>query len=285
MFERQTTGSVVCPSCGRLVGVRDAQCLNCGRRNPGMWGFTQLFQKLGRDLGFGPIVIGTALVLYLLGLAADPSNIGRGGLFSLLSPGTEAQFLFGASGSLPVFGFDRWWTVLSAGWLHGGLLHIGFNLYWVKQLSPAVAHLFGPGRSVLIFLGSSVVGFGATSIAGQFGGFLPSFLTGATITVGASAAIFGWLGALIYYGRRTGSSSLSQQMLSFAVPLFVLGLLLPMVDNWAHLGGFGGGWLLARWLDPLRPERIDHVIAAVVGYLLSLVAVVVSVLHGLQFLR
>jgi len=52
MFGRQTTGSVVCTSCGRLVGVNDETCYNCGRRNPGLWGFGPLLRRLGNDLGF-----------------------------------------------------------------------------------------------------------------------------------------------------------------------------------------------------------------------------------------
>ena len=47
MFKRQTSGSVVCTSCGSLVGVREEKCFNCGRRNPGMWGLAPLLRMLG----------------------------------------------------------------------------------------------------------------------------------------------------------------------------------------------------------------------------------------------
>jgi rhomboid protease GluP len=263
------------------VGVRDERCLNCGRRNPGLWGFHGVFRALGQDFGFMPFALGVCLVLYAIALLLQPEGIASRGVLGLLSPGIEANYLLGASGAIPVFEFGRWWTPLSATWLHGGLLHIGFNLYWIYQLSPAVSHLYGPARSVLIYIGSSVVGFTATSLAGAYGGFLPSFLRGAPVTVGASAAIFGWLGALVYYGRRSGSTRMSQQMLGFVIPLMVLGLLLPMVDNWAHAGGFAGGYLLGRVLDPLRPERVDHAIAAVAALIASAAAIVVSFLAGL----
>jgi rhomboid protease GluP len=290
MFQRQTSGSVVCPSCGRLVGVGDPQCFNCGRRNPGLWGFTQLFQRLGRDLGFGSIAIGVCLVLYVISLVIDPSQIGMGGLFGLLSPSEKALGLLGWSGAVPVFDHGRWWSVLSAGWLHGGLIHIGFNMYWLHMLSPATAHIFGPGRSILIFVGSSVAGFAVTSgvlyvnvfYLGLAGPLRVVGLAGAPYTVGASAAIFGWIGALIYYGRRTGGSQLRQQLLGFVIPMFVLGLLIPGIDNWAHIGGFGGGYLLAKWLDPMKPERIDHMVAGLAALALSLLAVLASVLVGLR---
>ncbi len=138
MFNRPTTGSVVCPSCGRLVGVRDPECFNCGRRYPGLWGFAPVLQKVGLDLGFTQIVFVVCGVLYALTLMTDPSAIGGGGFLSLLAPGQRPLFLFGASGAVPVFAAGRWWTVLSAAWLHGGLLHIGMNMMWLRQLMPVV---------------------------------------------------------------------------------------------------------------------------------------------------
>ena len=55
---------------------------------------------------------------------------------------------------------------------------------------------------------------------------------------------------------------------------------MPGIDNFAHLGGFCGGYLLARWLDPLKPEKLDHLLAALIGIGLSLAAVVASVVLG-----
>ena len=57
MFKRQRTGSLVCASCGSLVGVNDDKCYNCGRRNPGLWGFGPMLRAFGNDLGFVALVI------------------------------------------------------------------------------------------------------------------------------------------------------------------------------------------------------------------------------------
>ena len=89
----------------------------------------------------------------------------------------------------------------------------------------------------------------------------------------------GLLGALVYYGRRTGSSLASSQAWSYAIPLFIFGLIIPGIDNYAHAGGFGGGYLAGRLLDPLRPERVDHMLGAVVCLALTVLSIVVSVLH------
>ena len=269
MFRRQTTGSVVCASCGYLVGVNDAQCYHCGRRNPGLWGFAQAFRQLGHDMGFVPFVMGTCIVLYTAMIVLSGTSALQGqGLMSLLAPSTLVTVMFGAAGVIPIFGLHRWWTLLSASWLHGSLLHIGFNLLWIRQLAPAVGEFYGPGRMIIIYTVSGVCGFALSTIVGS------------SITLGASASILGLLGALVYYGRRTGSSHVGGQAWSWAISVFVMGLLLPNVDNWAHAGGFAGGFLAARFLDPLKPERIDHLVAAVVCLALSLLSIVVSIVHS-----
>ncbi len=282
MLNRRTTGSVVCPSCGRLVGVRDEKCLGCGRSNPGLWGFGPWLNQLGRNFGFTEVIIAGCSGLFIITLLLrDPESIG-GGIFSLLSPGRKALFLFGASGALPIFTFDRWWTVLSAAWLHGGVLHILMNMMWIRQLVPALTEFYGVGRLVIIYTVASITGFGVTSFMGLFA--LPWPLQGAGFTVGASAPLFGLFGALVLYGQRTGSRMLSRQVWQWVIIFVVIGLLIPFIDNWAHLGGFAGGWLAARYLDPMKSESPQHLVAAFVCLAATLLSIIVSVLHGRQFL-
>lgn len=279
MFGRQTSGSVVCVSCGYLVGVNDDTCYNCGRRNPGLWGYATAVRRLGSDLGFAPFVIGLSVVMYVASLLLSQGNVGMVG-FNFLSPNTYALFIMGASGFEPVFLHGRFWTVLSAGWLHGSLIHILFNLYWVRQLAPAVSDLYGPGRLVIIYTVATVLGFAMSSTAFLIGLPIP-FLGGARFTVGASAAIFGLLGALVYYGRRTGSSAIYRQALMYAAMMFVFGLVMAGIDNWAHAGGFVGGYTAGRVLDPMQPERVNHMVWALVCLALTVLSILASVVHGL----
>lgn len=283
MFKRQTSGSVVCRSCGLLVGVNDEECYNCGASNPGLWGWAPILRRLGSDFGFVNFVTASCILLYILTLVADPTGIRMGGMMSFLSPSQSALFLFGASGSVPVFLFDRWWTLLSAAWLHGGLLHVGLNLYWIRQLAPPTADIYGAGRMILIYTVASIVGFAASSTAGLLIPGVP-LLGGAQFTIGASAPLFGLLGALVYSGRRGGSSIVGKQAQSLALIMFVLGFIFPGVDNWAHAGGFAGGYLMSRWLDPMLPERIDHVFAAVICLGVAVLTIVISVLTGARYL-
>jgi rhomboid protease GluP len=277
---------VVCTSCGSLVGVNDERCYTCGRRNPGLWGFAPLARSLGRDLGFVTFVVGACIVLYVATLVMSGTGIGMQGLMSLLAPSTPSLFLFGASGAIPVFLYGRWWTVASASWLHGSFLHILFNMLWVRQLGPATAETYGAARMVIIYTVAGMCGFILSSLAGYYLVRMPiPFLRGAQFTIGASASIFGLLGAMVYYGRRGGSSAIRREAVGYAGMLFVFGLVMPGIDNYAHAGGFAGGYIVARWLDPLRPERTDHVVAALICLGLSALAILVSVLDGLGLLR
>jgi membrane associated rhomboid family serine protease len=63
--------------------------------------------------------------------------------------------------------------------------------------------------------------------------------------------------------------------------MFVFGLLMPGVDNYAHAGGFAGGYVAGLLLDPLKPERLNHLIGALICLALSLGAIVLSVITGL----
>ena len=281
---RQRVGSVVCPSCRNLVGVNDERCFHCGRWNPGLWGFTPLLRRLGNDLGFVSLIVWGCAGLYALTLVAAGPSIRMNGLFSLLSPDTRTLFLFGASGAVPVFGYGRWWTVVSAAWLHAGALHILFNMMWVRQLGPATADIYGAARMVIIYTIAGICGFLLSSVAYVAMPPLP-LLRGAGFTVGASASVFGLLGALVHYGRRGGSSLVRREAVGYATTLFVFGLLMPGVDNFAHGGGFIGGYLAAKLLDPLRPERVEHLLLALGCLGVAALSIVVSVIRGLALFR
>ena len=279
MLKRQTEGSVICPACGVLVGVNDETCYNCGRRNPGLWGYAAALRRLGNDLGFVPLVMGGTITLYALSLL-----LSRGSIHGMLSPDNRVLLALGASGAFPVFEMGRWWTVLTAGWLHGSFLHVLFNVMWIRQLAPAVADLYGAGRMAIIYTIAGVTGFALSSAAGLYFPNIP-IIPGAVFSVGASANIFGLLGALFHYGRRTGNSHAREAGLQYAIFLGLFGLIPGTgVDNWAHAGGFAGGLAASMLLDPLTRERTDHMIGALICLSLTVVALVASFVTALPYL-
>ncbi|HEY2434985.1 MAG TPA: rhomboid family intramembrane serine protease [Vicinamibacterales bacterium] len=276
---RQKTGSVVCASCGSLVGVKDDRCYSCGRRNPGLWGFGPVLRRFGNDFGFTTVIVYGCAGLYTLALLLtilSGGNLMQGNVFTLLGPNQFASDALGAAGAYPVFVDGRWWTLLSAGWLHAGALHILFNMMWVRQLGPGVADIYGEARMIVIYTIASVAGFFLSSFLGAHPAWSLPFLRGAGYTVGASAPIFGLLGALVHYGRRGGSRQVYSQAMTYAIVLFLFGFFVGGVDNSAHLGGFVGGFLASTWLDPLKRERMDHFIGAAVCLVATVLAVGVS---------
>jgi len=258
--------------------------MTCGRWNPGMWGFAPVLTRLGRDMGFVPFVIGSCVVLYVASVLADfqPGS----GIFSLFSPSALGLFVFGGSGQVPVFEYGRWWTVLAASWLHVNLIHILVNMMSVRNVAPIVGEFYGASRMIIIYVVGGIAGFLTSSLWGRYLGIYFSsvpFLQGALLTAGASASIAGLIGAVFYYGHRTGSRHVSDQARMWIMSFLFMGFLFPRIDNFAHLGGLAGGYVCAKFLDPLVPERLDHFLIAIVLLVLSAIAVLVSVILGWQF--
>jgi len=242
---RQVEGSVVCPQCGRLVGVREEKCPFCGAWRPGLFGWaTVLRRSLGGRLDLFTLIGVACGTLYALALLLEPEAVLQpAGFLSILSPGTRALYQLGMTGGV-AWQQGWWWTPLTAVYLHGSLLHIVFNVMWIRNLGPGVAEVYGQGRAFLLF-----------SIAG-IGGFLVSNVMTGVPTIGASGSIFGLLAALIVYGRRRGSSVMTQQLWQWAIILGVFGFVMPGINNWAHGGGFAAGWIVAQLMD-LDDDRQD----------------------------
>lgn len=267
---RKTTGAILCPSCGRLTNADAPVCLICGRRRPGMWGFGGLVGKLFRRGSFTDVVSVACVALYVASLVIDPAAVLRPrGPFDIFSPSPQALQWLGMTGA---FAWDqgRWWTLLTAIYLHGSLLHILFNVLWIRQLGPAVGELYGRARLVVIFTVSGAAGF------------VVSDLIGIPFTIGASGAIFGLLGAMVAFGRKRGGvfgTLVLRQYGQWALILFVLGFFMSGVNNLAHAGGFAGGLLAGLTLsfaDQKAETSVDRLLASaavaltVIGFALAL---------------
>ena len=259
--------------------MRDDKCYQCGRSNPGLWGYGPAIRKLGADFGFASFVVGLCIIMYALTLVASGRELQviRGG-FNILVPSQGSLLLFGMSGTIPVFRFGWWRTLLTASWLHGSLLHILFNMYWVRILVPQTTELFGPARTVIIYVVAGASGFLLSSVGGLFP--IP-ILGGGGFTVGASASILGLVGALVHYGERSGSSLIRGEATRLAIIFIVMGFIMSGVDNYAHIGGFAGGYAASALLKPLARERGDHMIGAAVCMGATVLALVYSVFRNL----
>jgi rhomboid protease GluP len=242
-----------------------------------MFGYAPAVQRLFGRLDFAKLVTIACVALYVLALALQPDAILQSfGLFSFLSPGSRALFQLGMTGG-PAWRYHWWWTLLTAIYLHGGLLHIFFNVMWIRNLGPTVESVFGTARAFVIF-----------SVAGA-AGFLVSNLATGHPSIGASGSIFGLLAALIVYGRRRGHGSMTTQLYQWAVIMFIMGFVMPSVNNWAHGGGFAGGWVAAEAMafsDERRESLAVQIFAllllglTVAGFVMSFVKVTSMLMAG-----
>jgi rhomboid protease GluP len=267
---------MLCPRCRKLISVSAPACPYCGVVRPGLFGYGPAISRLLRDLDPVRVIPIVCIVLYVLALAIDPRAILRvsGSMFGILSPSSRALFLLGSTQSADLQ-LGRWWTLLSAVYLHGSVLHILFNVLWIRNLAPEVQGAFGPARFFVIWTFAGAAGFLASNL-------LPS-----PGSVGASGAIFGLMAALIVYGRVIGASLLTRQIWQWAILLGVMGFVMPGVDNLAHVGGFAGGWIAAslyrRRLG--APTGPGTTVVAILLAGLTAASFFLSVATGLSLLR
>lgn len=270
---------MICPGCGYLINTDEKRCPHCGAYNPNLWGLGPTLNRLfGGRIDVLTLIPTACIALYAVSLLLDLNAAlsMRGGLFGMLSPDLTPLIVLGMTyGDMPLlierYGNALPLTVLTATYLHGSLLHILFNVLWIRQLGPEVGHFFGPARYFIIY-----------TVAGAVGFILSNLISGYP-TVGASGAIFGLFAAIIVYGRSQKTQMMSlmtRQMWQWAILLFVMGFLMSGVNNWAHLGGFIGGWIAAQILvsnAEYREGRITILIAllclllTVLGFVLSIV--------------
>jgi rhomboid protease GluP len=229
-----------CPRCGRLIGATESVCTWCGAGRP------DAISKLAGWLsaaGNGDwqiaAIIAANAAFYLLSLLLSNHAELSANPLNFLSPDQRSLILLGATGSVPVLSFGRFWTLVSASYLHGGLLHIFFNMMALRQIGPWVSAEFGPSRMFTIYTLSGVCGY------------LASCLAGVSLTIGASASVCGLIGALFFFGKSRGGSygaAVSREVSGWLISLVLFGLVMPGINNWGHGGGIVGGAVLARLL-------------------------------------
>jgi rhomboid protease GluP len=220
--------------------------------------------------------MGVCIAVYVLSLLLDPRTALRlGNPFDFLTPSPNALNALGMTGADPRL-HGGWWTLFTAIYLHGSLLHIVFNLLWINQLAPAVEGVYGRSRLIVIFTVAGVLGF------------VVSNWVGVGLTVGASGAIFGLFGAMVHYGRSRGGTfgvMIFRQYGMLALVLFVLPFLMVGVgiNNWAHAGGFIGGYVAAMVLGHNGHQREQgiHQLAATACILLTALSFVLALWTGL----
>jgi len=137
----QKRKSILCPNCGKLISADELRCPYCDIRRPGSWRANNFLTRGLLDTDqLIKMIIYVNIGMYVISLLFNPllTNFSLNPL-SFLSPDNNSLLLLGATGTIPVDKFHRWWSLLSANYLHGGILHILFNMFAFKQLAPLVS--------------------------------------------------------------------------------------------------------------------------------------------------
>jgi rhomboid protease GluP len=191
-----------------------------------------------------------------------------------LEPTSQDVLAYGANAGIEV-AQGQWWRLVTCMFLHSGAVHLLVNMWSLRVLGPFVEQLYGHGTFFLIYVLAGVGGSIASCMWNPLG-----------LSVGASGAIFGLLGAIIVFfltHRRSMPAhvfrSYMQRMgLLLAINLY-LGFSIPRIDNAGHLGGLVAGFVCG--LAAFRPAGTPPVLD---GTRLGRLAVVAIVLTGLVFL-
>jgi len=244
-----------CPNCRTLIDARTDHCPHCGI-TVGAVGF-----RLAKRSGLlhwlmpnGKMAVGLILIVNILIFAANTLT------------GTRALVQYGEKW-LPAIQNGDWFRLITAGYLHQGLsfaprtpvwvqvvqfLHIFLNMAGLYNVGTIVEEIYGTRRMFASYTAATMAGF---ILSAMWVPRIPS--------LGASAGVFGLLGALIAYGVL--SKSLVARRLQSVCLMnvgigLVMGAFLPMIDNAAHLGGLAGGFAVAYfaglpgWIDDTREK-------------------------------
>ena len=250
----------ICPACGTLVGVSATRCHECGASL--RFSFAALNKKLSGVFGGRAPVTTILLVMNILmfgvTLMRTMSEGGGAGLSILWGLSGEALYRLGEL--LPFStGLWVWWRVITAMFLHGGLIHIGFNMMVLMDIGPQVEEVYGSARYLFLYLATGVAGFMLTSWLGRY----PS--------VGASGALLGLIGLMIAITMKRGGRAmedLRRRLISWVVTIFILGFFMKNIDNSAHFGGLAAGFALGKiFVDREPMNSSERKLGAALGWI------------------
>src|SRR5438270_9736073 len=235
----------ICPACGTLVGVSATRCHECGTNlNFSMVAISKgLAEFFGGHAPVTTALLGINVLMFAVSLLRSMKS-GEGGLGFLWNLNGRDLYLLGADVPFES-GFWQWWRAVTSMFLHGGLIHIGFNMMVLLDIGPVVEEVYGSSQFLFLYL--------TTGIAGN----LLSAWRGHSLSIGASGAILGLIGLMIAITTKRGGAAmkaLRSRLISWVVNTFVLGFMTGLVDYWAHFGWLAAGYGLGKLMADREPQ-------------------------------
>jgi len=267
----------LCPACNALVGVTATRCHECGTSL--RFSLAAVTKKLSTTTGLNSpvstILLGMNFFLFSIQLMFTIQAGEAGGLNILWRLDWLSAFRLGECYGPVIFYDHQYWRLITAMFLHGGLIHIGFNMMTLMQFGPAIEELYGSPRFLFLY-----------TFTGAFG-FLVSALRG-HLSLGASGALLGIMGAVLAITTKRGGMymrDLRSRLISSLVFLFAIGIFGGLrIDNWAHGGGLAAGFVLGKIFADREPaNNSERFRAQALGWLAGLAIIASFVLMLLHF--
>jgi membrane associated rhomboid family serine protease len=243
----------MCPNCRALIDRKAVVCPLCGAQARPARARGWSDSGVHRVAGIIPIpgtVTATLIIVnlalygiswYLTAVAAEAvagSSPGFGSIDGRVLVRLGAKF-----GPLMIYQHE-WWRLVTAMFLHAGILHIGLNMWCLVDLGPMAESLFSTTKFIVIYL-----------VTGVFGYVVSLWWSPGGISIGASGAILGLVGVLIgaSFHHGTLGKDFRSQLWRWVLYIFIFGLFFS-IDNAAHFGGLVSGLLLGYVIPQGEPE-------------------------------
>jgi rhomboid protease GluP len=236
----------MCPACRTLVERGGSTCPACGASLHGVphGGVGRAARLLVPAAPSMSAVILTANVALAILVAMVGSPEDGGVLGGLISPSRLTLVLLGGKW-VPLIAVGEVWRLVTANYLHGGLLHLVLNGFALATLGPLIERSFGWRKFFILYTVSGISGF-----------LVSAWWRPDVLSIGASGAIYGLLGFAVVFGRyRSGPAgrAISEQLMRWLM-YGLLMFFIPNIDSAAHIGGLIPGVLLGLVLDPREPR-------------------------------
>jgi rhomboid protease GluP len=245
------TAHRMCPNCRGLIERNASVCPLCGMRvkAPRARAGTASGRVLGGVIPMPStatsVLVAANILLYAISWyltqIAGSATAGAGSMWGGING--EVLVRLGAKFG-PLIYAGEWWRLVTAMFLHAGLLHIGFNLWCLFDLGPEVESLLSTPKFIVLYLVTGIAGF-----------LLSLWWSPFSISIGASGAVLGLIGILIGASFHHGhlGKEYRSQLWRWVIYIFIFGLFFS-VDNAAHIGGLAAGALLGYFIPEGEPS-------------------------------
>jgi membrane associated rhomboid family serine protease len=240
-------GRPICPDCmtATPVGMR---CPECSKQK------TQV-RRLQTTSDRPVVTVGIIVICVLVYFGMSSTG---GGPFS----GPSGRYIRDYALNGPAVGAGEWWRLITSGFMHGGPIHIAFNMYILWFLGNMLEPSLGPWRFGALYM--------ASLLAGSMGALL---LDPEAFTVGASGAVFGLMGAAFVLSRARGIDPMASGIGPMIILNLGIGFIIPNISIGGHIGGLVGGALAAFLMDQASERRRGIALPMLAALVVGLLAV------------